>query len=76
LTGPTGGRWDFGPTDATDRISGPAVDFCLLVTRRRHHADLALVSYGDDARRWLGIGQAYRGPAGEGRVPGQFAVAR
>lgn len=76
LTGPSGVRWDFGPADATDRISGPAVDFCLLVTRRRHHGDLALVASGAEAERWLDIGQAYRGPAGEGRLSGQFAVAR
>jgi uncharacterized protein (TIGR03084 family) len=72
LTAPSGARWDFGPAGSTDRVTGPAVDFCLLVTRRRHHADLGLVASGDEARRWLDIAQAYRGPAGEGREPGQF----
>jgi uncharacterized protein (TIGR03084 family) len=75
LTAPSGQRWDFGPAGAAQRVSGPVVDFCLLVTRRRHHADLALVASGSEAQRWLDIAQAYRGPAGQGRTPGQFAGA-
>jgi enediyne biosynthesis protein E11 len=73
ITAPSGQRWDFGPEDATQRISGPAEDFCLLVTRRRHHSDLSLTAEGEVAKRWLEIAQAYRGPAGEGRKPSQFA---
>lgn len=72
ITGPSG-VWEFGPPDATQRITGPALDFCLLVTRRRHRADLAVTATGPDADRWLDIAQAYRGPAGAGRRPGQFA---
>jgi len=75
LTAPSGRVWEFGPETAEQRISGPAVDFCLLVTRRRHHADLALTAEGSIARKWLEIAQAYRGPAGPGRQPGQFAAA-
>ncbi|MBI1757941.1 MAG: TIGR03084 family protein [Actinobacteria bacterium] len=73
LTAPSGAPWSFGPTAAAQRITGPAVDFCLLVTRRRHRADLALVATGSDADRWLDLAQAYRGPAGPGRLAGQFA---
>jgi uncharacterized protein (TIGR03084 family) len=72
LTAPSGATWEFGPADAEQRITGPAVDFCLLVTRRRHRDDLALKAVGRDAEHWLDIAQAYRGPAGEGRRPGQF----
>jgi uncharacterized protein (TIGR03084 family) len=75
LTAPSGQRWEYGPATATQRVSGPAEDFCLLVTRRRHRADLSLVAAGDEADRWLDIAQAYRGPAGPGRQPGQFATA-
>jgi len=75
LTAPSGALWTFGPVDATERVTGPAVDFCLLVTRRRHHGDLALVASGEQAQAWLSIAQAYRGPAGQGRTPGQFATA-
>jgi uncharacterized protein (TIGR03084 family) len=75
LTAPSGALWEFGPREAADRVTGPAADFCLLVTRRRHHGDLALTATGSQARDWLQIAQAYRGPAGPGRRPGQFAVA-
>ena len=73
LTAPSGDLWTFGPDDATQRITGPAADFCLLVTRRRHRADLALSATGQDADHWLDIAQAYRGSPGPGRAPGQFA---
>jgi uncharacterized protein (TIGR03084 family) len=72
LTAPSGELWQFGPQDAAQRISGPAEDFCLLVTRRRHRDDLAITAVGPDADHWIDIAQAYRGPAGEGRAPGQF----
>ncbi|HEU5475562.1 MAG TPA: TIGR03084 family metal-binding protein [Actinophytocola sp.] len=72
ITAPSGRVWTFGPQDATERIAGPAEDFCLLVTRRRHRADLAVVATGSVADAWLDIAQAYRGPAGPGRTPGQF----
>jgi uncharacterized protein (TIGR03084 family) len=73
LTAPSGEVWAFGPEDAEQSVTGPAVDFCLLVTRRRHRDDLKLVATGAEADHWLDIAQAYRGPAGEGRRPGQFA---
>jgi uncharacterized protein (TIGR03084 family) len=75
LTSPSGEHWAFGPEDATQKVTGPAWDFCLLITRRRHRDDLALIAIGAEADRWLSIAQAYRGPAGEGRRPGQFATA-
>ncbi len=76
LVSPTGARWTFGRPDAPQRITGPALDLCLVATRRRHHEDLSLEATGEHARRWLEIAQAYRGPAGEGRRPGQFAGTR
>jgi enediyne biosynthesis protein E11 len=73
ITAPSGALWEFGPADATNKVTGPAVDFCLLVTRRRHRDDLAVTASGAEADRWLDIAQAYRGSPGEGRRPGQFA---
>jgi uncharacterized protein (TIGR03084 family) len=67
LTGPGAGEW--GPDDATDRITGTALDFALLVTQRRHLDDLALQVEGPTAAQWAGIAQAYAGPAGPGRAP-------
>jgi uncharacterized protein (TIGR03084 family) len=73
LTGPSGVAWNFGPAEAAQRVTGPAVDFALLISRRRHRDDLALSAEGGEAERWLDIAQAYRGPAGAGRRPGMSA---
>ena len=59
--------WTWGPADAAQTVSGPALDFCLLVTQRRNRADLALRATGADADRWLDIAQAFAGPPGPGR---------
>ncbi|WP_410623562.1 maleylpyruvate isomerase family mycothiol-dependent enzyme [Amycolatopsis sp. cmx-8-4] len=53
LRAPSGARWDFGPEDATDRVAGPAEDFCLLVTGRRFAEDLALTFTGGRTAEWL-----------------------
>ncbi|MBM7776221.1 uncharacterized protein (TIGR03084 family) [Actinokineospora baliensis] len=66
LTGPDG-VWTWGPPDAAQRVRGPALDFCRLVTQRVHRADTALVAVGVDAEVWLGIAQAFAGPPGAGR---------
>ena len=42
----TAATWAWGPEDAAQRVTGPALDFCLLVTQRRHRADLALRGRG------------------------------
>ena len=73
LTAPDGSVWTWGPADAANRVSGPALDFCLLVTQRRHRDDTALVADGPLADQWLAIAQAFAGPPGGGRVAGQFA---
>jgi uncharacterized protein (TIGR03083 family) len=73
LTAPSGKTWEFGPAEAEQRVTGPAADFCLLVTRRRHRDDLAVRATGADADQWLNIAQAYRGSPGPGRQPGQFS---
>jgi uncharacterized protein (TIGR03084 family) len=75
ITAPSGEIWQFGPAEGIERISGPAEDLCLVATRRRHRDDLALTASGAEADHWLTIAQAYRGPAGPGRSPGQFAHA-
>ncbi|MEO6627865.1 MAG: TIGR03084 family metal-binding protein, partial [Aquihabitans sp.] len=67
LIAPAGDPWTWGPADASQRVTGPALDFCLLVTQRRHLADLGLTSEGEDATTWLTIAQAFAGPPGSGR---------
>jgi uncharacterized protein (TIGR03084 family) len=75
LTAPDGRTWSYGPADAADRVTGPALDFCLLVTQRRHRADLALVATGPVADEWLDVAQAFAGPPGAGRQPASVAGA-
>ncbi|MCF2525917.1 TIGR03084 family metal-binding protein [Yinghuangia soli] len=67
LRAPDGSLWEQGPPDAADRVTGSAEDFCLLVTRRRHPADLGLTVTGEDAGRWAGIAQAFAGAPGPER---------
>lgn len=69
LRAPDGTEWAWGPADAADRVSGPALDFCLLVTQRRHRADLALTATGQVADEWLDVAQAFAGLPGAGREP-------
>jgi uncharacterized protein (TIGR03084 family) len=73
LTGPSGDTWTWGPSDAGDVVAGPAIDFCLVVTQRRHIDDTDLVVTGALATDWIALAQAFAGPPGAGRKPGQFA---
>ena len=69
LAAPGGGEWTWGPEGAANRVSGTALDFCLVVTQRRHRSDTGLVITGDTAAQWIGIAQAFAGAAGRGRKP-------
>jgi uncharacterized protein (TIGR03084 family) len=75
LTAPSGEVWTWGEDDAADSVSGDALDFCLVVTQRRHLADTGLAVAGPTATAWIEIAQAFAGPPGAGRRPGQFAGA-
>ncbi|GHC60359.1 TIGR03084 family metal-binding protein [Streptomyces flavofungini] len=70
---PDGDVWTYGPEGAAQRVTGPALDFCLLATRRAHRDDLAVRAQGPDAEQWLSIAQAFAGPPGEGRTSAQGA---
>lgn len=65
LVAPSGEVWEFGSEDADDEVTGPAVDFCLVVTQRRHVDDTALVAT-PRALEWLRIAQAFAGPPTDG----------
>ncbi len=69
LAAPSGAAWTWGPPDAPDRVTGPALDFCLLVTQRRHRSDVSLAIDGPAAIEWMAIAQAFAGEAGTGRAP-------
>jgi uncharacterized protein (TIGR03084 family) len=73
LTAPSGAIWELGEATDENTISGPATDFCRVVTQRRHVADTTLEIHGEAAEEWMGIAQAFAGPPGQGRQPGEFA---
>ncbi len=62
LTAPSGKVWRWGSDAASDRVSGPAEAFCLVVTQRRHRAATALVVEGRHAVEWIDLAQAFAGP--------------
>ncbi|MGQ0624412.1 MAG: TIGR03084 family metal-binding protein [Sporichthyaceae bacterium] len=66
---PDGALWTWGPEGAGDLITGTALDFCLVVTQRRHREDTDLKIVGPAATAWMGIAQAFAGAPGPGRAP-------
>lgn len=69
---PSGAPWTFGDSN-TDLVRGSALDFCHVVTQRRHPDDTDLEVSGPLAAEWISIAQCFAGPPGKGREPGQFA---
>ena len=69
LTAPSGGVWQFGPDGADESVVGPAEDFCLVVTQRRHLDDTDLRVTGDAARDWMLKAQAFAGTPTDGPAP-------
>lgn len=70
LVGPSGAVWTFGPDAAPNVVRGPAADFCLVVTQRRHVDDTALLVTGSLAQDWMQRAQAFAGGATDGPRPG------
>ncbi len=69
LTLPSGSALALGPAGAEQSVTGSAHDFALLVTQRRHRAELDLVATGAEADAWLDLAQAFAGSPGPGREP-------
>lgn len=72
LTAPSAQTWTWGEPDAAGEnlVRGPALDFCLVVTQRRHVADTSLEIVGEHARDWLSKAQAFAGPPTDGPSSG------
>ena len=62
LAAPSGDVWTWGPEGADNVVSGPALDFCLVVTQRRHLDDVGLTTTGELSTGWMSIAQAFAGP--------------
>lgn len=78
LEAPDGSRLTWGPdaddASTTDIVSGSLLDFCLVVTQRRHFRDTGLHIRGASALDWISLAQAFAGTPGAGRRPGQFSA--
>jgi uncharacterized protein (TIGR03084 family) len=61
LTSPSGESWTWDDPAASDRIEGSALDFCLLVTQRRHRDQLDLTVTGEAAEQWMSNAQVFAG---------------
>jgi uncharacterized protein (TIGR03084 family) len=73
LTAPDGSEWTWNEQAVgVNEVRGDALEFCLVVTQRRHVADTGLVVSGPLAQDWIPIAQAFAGAPGSGREPGQF----
>jgi len=69
LVAPSGEPWAWGPDDADNIVRGPAEDFCLVVTQRRHVEDTELDVTGEAAADWMRVAQAFAGGPTEGPRP-------
>ena len=76
LRAPDGSTWTWSDPAGAERVTGDALDFCLVATQRRHLADTGLTVEGPLAQEWMGIAQAFAGRPGPGRRPGQFPRSR
>jgi uncharacterized protein (TIGR03084 family) len=72
LAGPAGAVWRWGDAAADGLVRGSALDFCLVVTQRRHVLDTGLELQGAAAQEWMSIAQCFAGPAASGPPPGSF----
>ncbi|HWJ10360.1 MAG TPA: TIGR03084 family metal-binding protein [Nocardioides sp.] len=75
LVAPDGSSWTWGPPGVPNTVTGSALDFCLVVTQRRHFLDTGLDVRGPAARDWMAIAQAFAGAPGAGRPQRAFGAA-
>jgi uncharacterized protein (TIGR03084 family) len=74
LAAPSGLEWVWNE-GAMEKISGPAEEFALVVTQRRHVDDTALKVEGARARHWMEIAQCFAGATETGPPPGSRVVS-
>lgn len=70
LSAPGVGAWTWNEASTTHYVRGTAMDFCLLVTQRRHVDDTGLQYSGGPVRDWLLMAQCFAGPPADGPAPG------
>ncbi len=70
LAAPDGSTWTWGDPGGVHAVSGPALDFCLVVTQRRHLDDTALRVTPGPMTDWMHMAQCFAGPPADGPAPG------
>lgn len=70
---PSGETWTSGPEDASNCVTGTALDLAMIVIQRRNPADTSIEVTGDAATEWIGIAQAFAGLPTTHREAGMFA---
>ena len=74
LASPEGGVLSWGPAESNDSVTGAVLDFCLVVSQRRHYRDTRLDVQGQQATQWMQIAQAFAGRPTMGPPPGTFPI--
>lgn len=70
LTAPSGCTWQWGEASDAEKISGPAEDFCMVVTQTRNIADTRLQVVGPIATHWMRYAQCFAGAPKDPPLPG------
>lgn len=71
LVAPSGAIWEWNEPSEAERVEGPALDFCRVVTQTRNVADTALRVTGEVATRWMAIAQCFAGGPADPPKPGE-----
>lgn len=70
LSAPSGEVWRWNDESTENKISGPALDFCQVVTQGRNISEVGLHVVGEPATQWMAIAQCFAGPVEEPPAPG------
>jgi uncharacterized protein (TIGR03084 family) len=76
LTAPSGAVWEWNEPQDDNRVEGPAVGFCQVVTQTRNAAEVGITTTGDTAAHWMQVAQCFAGPPTTPPPPGQRGPAR
>ena len=70
LIAPSGAIWTYGDESNMELITGPAEEFCQIVTQTRNIADTSLKVTGPVATDWMSKAQCFAGPPETPPAPG------
>lgn len=70
LTAPSGAIWEWNDPQEDNVVTGPATEFCQIVTQTRNVADTDIQACGAHATRWMEIAQCFAGGPETPPAPG------